>query len=239
VPYSLPLRRRAGVFALVLSVIVGAELYAVFVQQQGVPRSTLGRRRFLAGEVAGAVVVSQTLRMDAPGFHRIRVYAQPFSQPVSGDVIFTLKEIARDGERELYRLVRPAASVVRGGSFDVDFPAIAASEGRRYRLEVRAPNAPAGRGIGLWATNEERHAGGALFIDGKEQWGDLAFDAFAASSTAYDYVDRALRGKPWPLSARPFLGAVFVAYNVGLAALLWMFIVRRPRDGAPERGSLT
>jgi len=217
-------RWRIVVFSIALATVLGVQLYAVFGAQQGVPRSTLGRQRFVAGEVAAGAVVSQTLRMDAPGFHRIRIFAQPFSKTVSGDVVFTLKEISGGGERELYRLIRPAATVVRGDAFDVDFPPIAQSEGRRYRLDVRAPNAPAGRGIGLWATNEERHAGGALFVHGKEQWGDLAFDTYAASSTAYDYIDRPVRGKPWPLSTRWFLGVVFITYNIGLAGLLWIFV---------------
>jgi hypothetical protein len=222
VRYSLRPRRRAVVFVLVLTTVLGVQLYAVFGQQQGVPHATLGRRRFLAGEVSGGAVVSQTLRMDAPGFHRLRIYPQPVGESVSGDVVFVLREVPE--ERILYRIIRPAATVVRRGSFDIDFPAIAQSDGRRYRIEMRAPNAPAGRGIGLWATNDERHAGGALFIDGREHWGDLAFDAFAASSTAYDYLDRPLRDKPWPLSTRWFLGAVFVTYNVGLAAFLWLLI---------------
>ena len=211
-------------FSVVFAALLGVQLYAVFGVQQGVPRSTLGRQRFVAGEVAGGAVVSQTFRIDAPGFHRLRVYPRPFAQSVSGDVVFVLKEITGGVERELYRLIRPAAAVVRAGAYDLDFPAIAQSEGRRYRLEVRAPNAPAGQGIGLWATNAERHAGGVLFVHGKEQWGDLAFDASAASSTAYDYLDRPLGGKPWPLSTRWFPAVVFVTYNIGLAGLLWIFV---------------
>lgn len=229
-----PGRRIAFTVAVVM--VLGGQLYGIFGQQQGVPRSTLGRPKFLAGEVSGGTVVSQTLWLDAPGFHRIRIYAEPFSESVTGDVVFTLKEVTPHAERELYRIVRPAAAVVQDDAFDIDFPALAQSEGRRYRIDVRAPNTPVGHGVGLWATNGERHAGGALFIDGKEQWGDLAFDAFAASSRAFDYLDRPLHDKPWPVSARWFLGAVFVAYNVALAALLWMltgqaFVHRRRGEG--------
>jgi hypothetical protein len=106
------------------------------------------------------------------------------------------------------------------------------SKGRQYRLEIAAPDTPAGQGIGLLATRDQAYEGGVLVVAGKELWADLVFSAHAERATLFRRVEYMLRDKPAWVRSRWTLGALIVLYNWALAAFTWymLFVEDEPGD---------
>jgi hypothetical protein len=231
-PARRRVRRRLAAFLALFGTLAAGEIYGLFVRETGVPRVGRGPDARLLGEIAGSASVSQTFSVDVDGLDGVTVEAQPFGETVTGTVVFEVAQIDPLDPRQassapvtpLYRILRPARDVVRASRHRVAFPPIAGSRGKRYRLEVRVPDAPPGQGLGLWATRDQTYRGGVLAVNGREVWGDLAFQASAVRATAFRDLQQRLRawhpaaGSPW------LLGALLALYNAGLAIVVWFFV---------------
>ncbi len=214
-------RRPPSFFALLCLALLGYEGHILFFKESGVPANSRRSGRYAVGEIAGETRVSQTLRLGARGFNRVVVHPRAAGDRAAGQIVFELRELIRFGpERPVFRLIRPAEDVLRESSFVWDFPPIDISSGRRYRLEIRSPIARPGEGITLLATREEGYPEGALFLDGREQWGDLVFETSASGGTAFGNLELTLANQPVALRSRWLLGLALVIYNVALVVFL-------------------
>ncbi len=217
--------RGPSLFLLVCLVLLGYEAYAAFFKRSGVPANRRASARYQVGEIAGETRVSQTLTLWAAGFERVVLFPAPFSDVARGEVVFELKELVQlnamqSTERPIFRLVRPAEEVLQASAFALDLPPIEGSRGRRYRIEVRMPTARAGEGITLLATKEEGYPPGALFVNGREQWGDLVFETSATGATAFGQLELTLADQPPLLRSRWGLGLVLLVYNLALVVFV-------------------
>jgi len=217
---------RLAAFVAVSLAVVGAQVYAVFFAEHGVPRSGRTGRAMLVGEVAGDHEVSQTMALEADGFERIVVHARPYGGSVGGDVVFELKDIVGGTEGLLFRISRSAAEVIASNAFAIAFPPINNSSGRQYRLDISAPRTPPGQGIALAATSDDSYPGGSLFVDGRERWGDLVFETQAARDTMYRTVEHLLRESQAGVALSWLLGGLFVAYNAALVVFVYYMLFR-------------
>jgi hypothetical protein len=229
---------RVAAFVLLFGGLLGGEVYGLFFRESGVPRVDRGPDARLVGEIAGAAAVAQTFVAGVDGLDGVTIEAQPFGHSVAGTVVFDVAQIdprlGPSGQvTPLYRILRPAREVVRAPRHRVSFPPIAGSRGRRYRFEVRVPDAEPGHGLGLWATRSQAYRGGVLTVNGREVWGDLVFRASAARATAFRDLQQRLNawhpaaGSPW------LLGALFLLYNTGLAVVVWFLVAPAGEATAP------
>jgi hypothetical protein len=210
------MRKRRAAFLLIVGLLLGYQAYRLFVHQQGVPATTAaaGTTTTLGG-IIGAWTISQSFTLEADGFDGVSVQARPMGSRVAGQVLFEIFELdeAR-GPRPHYRIVRDARDVVAGRSYHVTFPPIEPSKGRTFRLDVRAPNAPADGMIALVATRDDAYPAGRLFAGGREQWGDLVFATSARRATVASRLDDVLSFLPPRLRTWWVAGAALVAWNV-------------------------
>jgi hypothetical protein len=226
--------KRQAVFAAVFIFLVVFQVRAISVWKHGVPACDPGRHTRLVGNLGGAVV-AQTMRLETDGFSSVTVRARAHGATPRGDVRIDLVDITMGptGERRLFRDVRPAGELVRSDTFTFTFPPLAASNGRFYRLEIRPPGGADGQGLALVASRQACYRDGMLQINGREQWGDLAFTAGADRDTIFRAVDLAFqRGGSATFPSRWSTIAAWLLFNVALAAFLWGLLVPPLRTDA-------
>jgi hypothetical protein len=229
-----PTLRAFLLFVVIFGVLFAYEISVLFYQQAGVPSTARGDRPRLVGEIAGDAVLTQTFGVEAAGLSSITVELRPFGDHVSGDAIFTLTELpgsTSDGdapasaqERVVAVVGRQARDVVTSDRFEIAFAPQEDSNGRHYRLRIEVPDAPAGQGLGAWATREQAYLGGVLTFAGKEQWGDLVFETRAERATLYRRVEHMLREAPGWIASPWLLGTLLVLYNWALATFTWYML---------------
>jgi hypothetical protein len=247
-----PGRRSPTLIAFLLFVpLCGAlfalQIYVLFYQQSGVPSAPRAAQTQPVGEIAGDVVVSQTFGVMAGGLSGLTMAAQPAGQAVEGDVVFTLTEVgdARPAgavasvpegfvPRQVAHVVKPAREIVARDTFTIAFTPLEDSHGKQYRLEIQAPDVPAGKGIAVWTSRGQSYLGGVFAVNGKEQWGDLVFWAHAERASVFRRVEYLLQDQPGWLRSRWTLGTLIVLYNWALAAFTWymLFVDDGPEDVA-------
>jgi hypothetical protein len=231
-------------FVVLFGALFSYEVAALFYRETGVPVAERGDRPRLIGEIAGDTVVAQTFVVGAGGLHAVTIEARPFGPDTAGAVEFALTDIGRadarrasvarprdDASRPVARLVASAREVVAEERFRFEFPPVEDSKDRQYLLEIKALDAPAGRGIGVWATREQAYEGGILLVDGREQWGDLVFAAHAERATLFRRVEHMLADKPAWIRSRWTLGTLIVLYNWALAAFTWYMLFVEDETG--------
>ena len=208
-------------FGLASAAVLAWEIHVIFLAEYGTPFSKPVHARFMTTEVAGDVAVSQTMTLWAAGFNRIVIHARPYGKSVSGEVVFELTELVPEGERPVFRTVRPAAEVTAADAYALRLPPIEDSARRTYRLQLTAPRTRPGEGITLLATREDGCPQGALFVGNREQWGDLAFETSASRATIFSGVEHLLHDKSPLLRSRWVLGGVFTLFNWALLTFLY------------------
>lgn len=214
--------RRFAAVALVCAIVFAYELYAIFFVTHGAPANALRSGQYLAGEIAGEHVASQTFQLKTNGFSSITLYPAVFGQDADGNVVFELHRLGADErDRLVFQTSRPSAEVLSRSSLTLDFPALSDSDGGLFRIDVRMPDAAPGRGLGLWANRENSYRDGTLLVDGREQWGDLAFETAAPGATAFRHVQQLLSNQPSWLASPFTLALVFGFYNVALFAFVF------------------
>jgi hypothetical protein len=157
-------------------VLVGVAL-AVTVTMPPVrlPSDELGLRRFVV-PIDEETEVSQTFAMTADGLHAVEFEPVPAGDAVSGRIKFELQEegsgVVRTGDFA-------AAGLMTASTYRLEFAPIDDSKDSVYRLALLSSDVEPARGVAVWATKGGRYADGALEINGRERWADLAFKTFA------------------------------------------------------------
>jgi hypothetical protein len=247
-----PSRLTKLLFVALIGGALALEAGALFFHRTGVPAIARGERPRLIGEIAGQTVVTQTFRIDVDGFSGLVLEASPYHETASGNVVFTVEEFpggslptagsvgsTDTAPRAVRRVTHAATDVVAVEAFELSFEPIEQSGGRQYRLEVQAPDAPAGQGIGLWATRDQAYRGGLLAVGGVEQWGDLVLTGHATQATLWRRLEHALRAAPAWLRSSWTLAVALVLYNWALVVIAWHVLLislepGRVRDPQPD-----
>ena len=227
-----PGRALTVIAALVL--LIGYQVYALFMEQHGAPSAHVFSGRVTTPEVVGPTSAGQMFRLEADGFDSVTIHAARAGERVAPTIFFKLFEVLPDEsgqpglERLIFRAPRHGIDVVARGLFTVRFPQIEQSAGRLYRFEVTVPNANPGGGIVLQATRDNVYRAGAFIIDGREQWGDLMFSTSAGHATAFARLRRQFGSSffNWVLFA------VLALQTAALATLAYylMFAPRPPAE---------
>ena len=126
------------------------------------------------------------------------------------------------GDVAVNRDVRQAQAIVRGlsGEADVDltFPPIRDSAGQRYRLRAVVPVMVDGT-LALTANHDNTYPLGSLYVSGREQPGDLVFDAYSSIATSGELLEAAIAGRPRSISALPAARALSTVTASTLATI--------------------
>jgi hypothetical protein len=114
--------------------------------------------------------------MTADGLRALEVRVAGRASQASGVIRLSLVDETWDGS-EVVRIGEVDSGLaVRTSALRWEFPPIANSKGRMYRLDISSPDQT---GVALWATKGWRYEYGRLFVNGNWRWADLSFRADA------------------------------------------------------------
>jgi hypothetical protein len=163
---------------------------ALFVRQAGAPQNPPG--------TPAAVVslgpddrASQVIRVDAADLSSISLFPVPEATRADARVALEVWELPEaffwtgGGQGTLvYRLERGGDALAAAPEFRLDIPRRAESRARFFRLDVHNVSPGPEARVALRANGERGHPPGSLHVNGREQWGDLAFLTTAGRATA-------------------------------------------------------
>jgi hypothetical protein len=183
------------------------------------PSDQLGLRRFRV-PIDMDTAVSQTFTMTADGFHALEFQPAAVGNGVSGRVRFELEErgsgVVRSGEMS-------AADLLSSSSYRLEFAPIDDSKDSVYRLELMSSGNQPATGIAVWATKGWRYAEGAMQINGRERWADLAFRTFAPAGRSTWERLTSMQSPPPGVSPRNVILASLSAYLLASGFVLRAF----------------
>lgn len=173
-------------------------------------------------EITSKTEIAQTFNAPWNNFSRVRLRFAVDGQP-SGTLNVAIDRVApKTGavlNRELRSVQIGSRRLRNDQDVDLIFPAIPDSGGQRYRLRVSAPDVRSGT-LALWANHDDTYESGALYIDGREQWGDLVFSAWSTASTTAQVIKMAMSGRPWPFSSPATFWILLVIFCLTVARLV-------------------
>jgi hypothetical protein len=161
--------------------------------------------------------VSQTFDMEADGLDGVWLYPAITAGAAHGELLVDLLQVHGEMRQRLLRVAVPATDVSNSVALRVPFRPIRASRGVTYQVDVRHVHMADGPAIDLAVTRENVVRTGRLFVDGREQWGDLVFETSSRRATLPYWMHDVLR--PWPAWVRawPTIALVLLIFNAVLA----------------------
>jgi hypothetical protein len=208
-----------------------AEVYLIAVRAPGRVRAA-GQHQVVVGQFGSGAQVRQTFQMQAGGLNEIRVLLHA-TAPAQVVVAWTFHVLDGTSIRGRRRLDLP-----RGQQWlSVPIPNIADSAGEPFFIDlelIRPRDAPA-QPVGLVASEDDALRDAVLSIDGREQWGDLVFEARADGDTmAGRFALAAHLPGVW---GRPAIW--LIAFNLIVGAFVAGYVPRRltieSRPSGPRR----
>jgi hypothetical protein len=119
------------------------------------------------------VLIAQSFTMPLPNLHAIEFQAVDVGN-VSGSVRLELRDMHIDADAVRVAEV-PAAVLVEDEWYRFEFDPLPHSADRRLRLDISPVTQEASTGITMRASRGDTFPGGALLLNERERWGDLAF----------------------------------------------------------------
>lgn len=165
-----------------------------------------------------------------PFMDRVRLQLRPVAGRATGQIVVEVWDIFEVGpgdwrDRKLFRFVRPATQVTGPQVFEVRFPGSAIYRYRNWRIRVSNPTAQPGSGVQALVSLDDAMPDSALYVNGREQWGDLVFETRSARGTVWRDAAAYLReGLSSRFPVQPALGLLLLLVNVALIGLAWHVI---------------
>lgn len=208
------LSQREWIFGWAL--VAAAAAISLTIGPVVLPADDVGLRKFQV-PINAETAVSQTFAMTADGLHGVEFRPETVGNVTSGTLTYELTEagsgVVRHGEL-------PVARVVASSLYTVEFEPIEDSKDSMYRFDLASSPSDPARGIAVWATKGEGYADGALQINGRDRWGDLAFKALSPGGrTVWDRL-MAMQSPPPGVSSRTVIFAALAAYMLMSAFVL-------------------
>jgi hypothetical protein len=191
-----------------------------FARPAGVPRNPPVGPSLTLPRDGGDARLTQTFRLGTDGFNELTLY--PVARAAAaGRVDLTLSDVSDEARaRVVHRETVEARTIAAAASYRLSFAPVADSTGRLFQLDIAILN---GATVGFRSVADNLYHDGALRVNGRPEWGDLAFEARATEDTPYrQFLARALPAG-WPRGAA-FWIALLLAYDALLAALLWRLV---------------
>lgn len=172
--------------------------------------------------IAGNGTAGQAFVIPCRGLYRVDVYFAAYDRADAPEIVFHLRD-SPTSDRDLARVARAPAPIVRADYLAFEFAPIADSAGQRYYFYFRSKNADAASAFSIWANADNVYPDGERFIGQKPEGGDLVFRAYCRldwGSKADLLLDRLAAGKPLILGEKKFYIVLFGVYAVVLTLFL-------------------
>lgn len=194
--------RRRAVFLWTLALMAATVAWELGRSPSGGPVSVASANNYRI-PLAPDLEVAQTFTVPWNNFRRVRVHVVVDSQS-EGTLQVALDRMGPQANAVMERDIRQVQMNFRflqnDGEAVLTFPEIPDSAGQRYQVRVSAPTVRAGSPA-LIGNRDNTYSLGSLYVDGREQPGDLVFAASSSASTTAGFLRMALSGRPWPFSS--------------------------------------
>ena len=201
------------------ALVATAAAISLTVRPAVLPADAVGWRKFQV-PVNGEIAVSQTFSMTADGLHGVEVHAEAVGEAPSGILTYELTEtgsgVVRQGEI-------PVARALTSSAFTVEFEPIEDSKDAVYRFDLSSSQSEPANGIAVWATKGDRYPDGALQINGRDRWADLAFKALAPGAQSDWERLVSMQSPPPGISSRTAILAALAVYMLMCGFVLRAF----------------
>jgi hypothetical protein len=166
--------------------------------------------------------IAQTVIIPWHNFGRVRLHVVVQGRP-SGGVQVSIDRLGQRDDVVVDRDLRQAQAMVRGlaseADLDLTFPPIRDSAGQRYRLRARVALMVDGT-LALVANRDNTYLLGSLYVSGRQEPGDLVFDAYSSTATRGELMRAAIAGRPWPFSSPVTFWSLIVLFCLTVSRLV-------------------
>lgn len=194
------------------------EVYAVLVRSSISENPPSGRTVLLPASDQ----IAQTIWMPTQGFQSFTLWFGPAKGPARG-LSIELREIRYDGETPLLYRFLVAPGQITAGPRTFRFSPVRDPAAKYFRIELRETGVE-GEAVTVVANRESTYGGGALYVSGREQWGDLAFSTMADVATLYGNVRHALKRQIPGFASLYVLLSLFAIYNWAFATFIYYMV---------------
>ena len=202
------------------TLVAAAAAISLNVRPAVLPADDVGWRKFQV-PVNRETAVSQTFAMTADGLHAVEVQAEAVGEAPSGILTYELSET---GSGVVRRGEVPVARVLASSSpFTVEFEPIEDSKDAVFRFDLASSALEPASGIAVWATKGDDYPDGALQINGRDRWADLAFKALAPGAQSDWERLVSMRSPPPGVSSRTAILAALAVYMLMCGFVLRVF----------------
>jgi hypothetical protein len=141
----------------------------------GQPSADTWIRRWSVTDAGAPIEISQTISVGANGLRAITVWPGSGAVPPAGDVHIELHQLSADGNRETAIVARDVTTRQFAGErpYRLEFPELADSAGRSYRLLITQGETVTGAGLAVDAVKGPYSE--PFTIDGTPRWGSLRY----------------------------------------------------------------
>lgn len=135
---------------------------------------SLGLRRFLTPEVAGATQITEQFVMNRAGLRSIALRAAAVGR-VDGDIRVDLWQVRGHDASLVRHGVLRARDLAERGVYRFEFAPLSDSRNATYRLVLASSSDHPSHGVAFWATRGDRLEDATLMYGTIDRWADLAF----------------------------------------------------------------
>lgn len=167
----------AGVYLLlVIGLYVHDFLSHKYIEAQEIDVSQMSSDKPV-GEIVHGKTIGQTFLSRQDNLDGISIMFATFARKNNPDIIFHLKE-SPEAKQDIFTKTFNASELKDNSFFDIKFPPLKNSKGKRYYFEIESPQAKPGDAVTIWASDKPVYSEGELFENGVKSPGALAFKTY-------------------------------------------------------------
>lgn len=214
-------RRRRSLFLGTLTLMAATVAFLFGRAPVGGPTNAASAKTYQIPLTPGSEI-AQTFTVPWSDFRRLRLQVTIIDSP-AGALHVAIDRMGAQGDavvdpdiRQVQMNVRP---LVNDEVVEMTFPVLPDSAGQRYRLRASIRNLQGGT-LALTANRDNTYLLGSLYVDGREQPGDLVFVALSSAPTTAGLLRAAIAGRPWPFSSPVTFWCLMALFCVTVSRLV-------------------
>ncbi|AKG36512.1 hypothetical protein [Paenibacillus durus] len=165
-------------FKLLLLFIVALYLINTYLGNAGVVRESMEQNHddLTLSELTAEMEFGQSFVYNQNNLCGVSIKLGSFMRQNDGDLVLGIRKFGE--ENDIYQTSVKANSIIDNEFFDFRFPPIKLSKNKEYYVYIKSPNGKQGSSITVYASQDDNYKDGTLYVNGKQQSGDLTMKVY-------------------------------------------------------------